>query len=653
MKVDFKMRTNRLTIIILILLVFNISAAATLAKGSVFPINSMDSIPTDTAFINHLIKSGNHYLSKEEFNIKKAGECVDSALAYCEKKDIQIPAGLHLLNAQFNFTAGDYSRSEEEAKLAIEKSEEAGENNILVKAMLFIAQYYQRTGFFQESMNYIDKSIALSKSSGIKGIIPKGLHLKADILYSAKDFNGCVRNLRLMIEEARREKDTLSLEEGLLRLGTLYEDKILDYGLADSLLSKCLEIAILRKDYYYMAYSSANLGWNYYLRKSYDSSIMFYKRSLGYSSPGKIPGTTANSLGNLGTIYRDLGDYEKALKYYQSSIKDAANANDFYSLSWVYNDMSMLYLNKGDTANAYKSYVLYKQFSDSLLIQSNTQGLADARIRYEADAHKKEVDLLSLRLKNNRILNIGYTILFILTIAIAFLIIRSSKLDARRRISEMNHKISEVTQANLRQQMNPHFIFNTLNSIQYFMYQNDKLATNNYLTKFSTLMRKVLENSQHTSIPLRDELEALKLYLDLECLRFKNKFDYSINIEEEIDPLLFKVPTMLIQPYVENSICHGLMAKEGKGTVKIDMKLGEGQIICTIEDNGIGREAALERKKMKESNHNSLGTKIVSSRLDLVNELYGTTLKTIYTDLKNEKGEPVGTRVEIHIPIMT
>ena len=217
----------------------------------------------------------------------------------------------------------------------------------------------------------------------------------------------------------------------------------------------------------------------------------------------------------------------------------------------------------------------------------------------------------------------------------------------------MNRRISEITQANLRQQMNPHFIFNTLNSIQYFMYQHDKLATNNYLTKFSNLIRKVLENSQHTSIPLNDELDALRLYLELESLRFKDKFDYTITVDDEIDPLLYKIPTMLIQPYVENSICHGLMPLDHKGSVSIEIKLAKEHLICTIEDNGIGREAAIENKKTKGGNHNSLGTQITNSRLDLVNSLYGTSLRTTYTDLKNEKGDAEGTRVEIQIPVMT
>jgi sensor histidine kinase YesM len=286
------------------------------------------------------------------------------------------------------------------------------------------------------------------------------------------------------------------------------------------------------------------------------------------------------------------------------------------------------------------------------MITKNTQGLSDARIRYEADNNRKEFQLLSLKLYNQRLLIYGFALFTILTLTIGYLLQRASRLKAKRRISDMNRQISEITQANLRQQMNPHFIFNTLNSIQYYMYQHDKLATNNYLTKFSNLMRKVLENSQHTSVPLSDELAALNLYLELESLRFKDRFDYTVRVDEEIDPTMFKVPTMLIQPYVENSITHGLMPGKGKGSVTIEIKSGKDCLICIIEDNGIGRDAAREKNGKSDLNHNSLGTRITNSRLDLVNSLYGTSLKTIYTDLRNDSGEATGTRVEIHIPIM-
>jgi tetratricopeptide (TPR) repeat protein len=640
------MRTIKL--ILLFLIPYAWVASASVTSGSVPQISQIikSSISKeDKMRIDILINNGFNSLTKSHFSLEKAEISIDSAVSYCEKKNIDFPPALNLLRAEYYFETGDYSNSEEEGKLSAKKAENIDEYEVFVKAALFLGKYYQRTGFYQESMNYYDKCITFSKSHGLKGIISKAYYGKADLLNSVGDIKGYKGAMQMMIAAASSEHDTLSVEEGLLRLGTLVTEKNRNFGEADSLLKKCLEISLIRKDTFYTAFASANTGWNYYCEKMYDSSLFFYKKSLNYSLPGKQIGTSANSFGNLGTIYRDLGDYDKALKYYTNSIEYAKKVNDWYGLSWVYNDMSQLYLKKSDTARAFNCYVLYKKFSDSVLIKNNAQGLSEARIRYEADSHNKEVALLSLRLKNNRIL-------IILTVAIAFLIIRGSQLKAKRRISEMNQKMSEITQANLRQQMNPHFIFNTLNSIQYYMYQHDKLATNNYLTKFSSLMRKVLENSQHTSIPIRDELDALTLYLELECLRFKDKFEYKITVDDEIDPLLFKVPTMLIQPYVENSICHGLMAREGKGYVSIDLKPEKDHIICTIEDNGIGRAAAQERKKMKEPNHNSLGTQIAASRLDLVNALYGTSLKTVYTDLKNANGEAEGTRVEIHIPII-
>ena len=196
-------------------------------------------------------------------------------------------------------------------------------------------------------------------------------------------------------------------------------------------------------------------------------------------------------------------------------------------------------------------------------------------------------------------------------------------------------------------------IFNTLNSIQYYMYQHDKIATNNYLTKFSRLIRKILENSQHTLVPVKDELDVIQLYLELETLRFKEKFTYKIIIDEEIDTLTYKIPTMLIQPYVENAVCHGLINKQNQGLLTISMKLCDRHICCVIEDNGIGREADMEIKKQKDTPHYSLGTKITESRINITNALYGTDLKVIFTDLTDDMNNSCGTHVEIQLPLMT
>jgi tetratricopeptide (TPR) repeat protein len=535
-------------------------------------------------------------------------EKIDSAELICENEKIEFPALLHLARAEYLFVAGDFRNALMDASQALKKAKNFGETKVVALTLNFLGRYNLHTGFFKESIEYFNNSISLAKKNKIKGIVPRNLFYLKDVYdtLALSDQKQYRLTLKLLIDEAKNENDTFFLLRGLYFHGTSLTNKERDFIGADTLLHKCLQVSLTKNDTSFICLSLANLGWNFYQEKKYDSAIKYYNKSLSYSIPGKRYGYSSNALGNLGTVYRDLGETEKSIQYYSKSIAQAKQLHDIYNLSWVYKDMSQLYLLRKDTSNAYKCFVLFKEYNDELIKFSNSQGLTAARIKFDADTHNKELELLSLRLRNQKLLIYGYTGLFVLSIAIGILLLSRSKINSKRRISEMNRKISEVTQANLRQQMNPHFIFNTLNSIQYYMYQHDKLATNNYLTKFSSLMRKVLDNSQHTSVPLRDELDALNLYLELEMIRFKEKFNYEINIDDEIDTIMYKVPTMLIQPYVENSICHGLMPGEGKGLIKIDLKLEKDYISCTIEDNGIGREASQERKRNIDSKHNSL-----------------------------------------------
>jgi tetratricopeptide (TPR) repeat protein len=637
---------------------FVLAAERGLSAGKTLRLGTDRQYDQDTAKVNYHIRRGFYFLSSKSVSFDEVKLSIDSAVLICTKKDIEVPASLHLLLARYHYATGDLRTSSEEAAMALRKSSENRQNDVLAKTYLFLGDYYRRTGMFQESMEYYNNAISVGKKQKLKRIIPESYIGIANIYFSLDDMKGYRENLELLIESAKAENASRYLVAGYHRYGTSFlgdtsTSERRNFRVADSLLRKSIEISSAIRDTSYIALSTANLGWNFYLEQKYDSSVACYERSLKYSIRGKLFSISANSMGNLGTIYRDLGQTAKALFYYRQGIESAHRENDLYELWWIHRDMSDLYLRNRDTTNAYLNYVLFKKYSDAFNKGVSSQGLADARIRYEADTHNKEVELLSLRLKNNRLLNYGFAGFILLITFIGLLLFRGSKLKDKRRLSELNRKVSEITQANLRQQMNPHFIFNTLNSIQYYMYQHDKIATNNYLTKFSTLMRKVLDNSRSTSVPLSDELIALNLYLELEKLRFRDKFEYSITIDDEIDPLMHRIPTMLIQPYVENSINHGLIPGEGKGLVSIDLKLKDGFILCTIEDNGIGRDASREMNKKRGENHNSLGTRITASRLDLVNELYGSDLKIVYYDLKNEKDEPRGTKVEIHIPIIT
>ncbi len=646
------MKIFRIRMLILsITTVFQILSPSSFASASdnIFGRHSVS--PTDTSRLFSFIKKALVPPKSRDLSYMKA--YIDSAESICVDKNIEIPSSLHLARAEYFFYTDDFNSASQEGTMAMKIARNNGEVEMQAKILIFLGHYSFRTRFFMESISYLENAISIAEKNKLIGIIPESYYSLMDVYDAIGNLNKQRDAAIKMIKASNKENNTWLFEAGLESLGKTYVDTDRNYKLADSLFRKCIEIATINKDTIYIAWPMTDMGWNDYLEKKYDSAIDIYNRSLEYSIPSKNYSLSCNALGNLGTIYRDLGETEKSIMYYRQSIEQAKMGKVIFHLSWVYKDVSDMYLRMGDSSNAYKNYVLYKIYSDSLLKIRNNQGLTDARIRYEADTHNKEVELLNLRVDNQRLLIYGSLGVFGLSVTVLILLLSRAKINAKRRISEMNRQIAEIKQANLRQQMNPHFIFNTLNSIQYYMYQHDKLATNNYLTKFSSLMRKVLENSQHTSVPLRDELDALNLYLELEMVRFKDKFEYEINVDDEIDTLLYKVPTMLIQPYVENSISHGLMPCEGKGFLSVDLKLKKEYILCTIEDNGIGRKAASKRKMNGDNNHNSLGTRIVSSRLDLVNSLYGTSLKTLYTDLNNENGEPAGTRVEIQIPILS
>lgn len=241
-------------------------------------------------------------------------------------------------------------------------------------------------------------------------------------------------------------------------------------------------------------------------------------------------------------------------------------------------------------------------------------------------------------------------LLAIIFSGIMFLIYKTRVVSIRKR-NQLINNLNTYKQQSLRQQMNPHFIFNTLNSIQLYILEKDTISSHKYLTKFAKLMRLILDNSQQSTIPLKDELEALKLYLELESIRLSGKFEYSIDIEGD-ELLKQRIPTLLIQPFVENSIWHGIMLKPTQeGWVKITLKKVLDKVVCTVEDNGIGRQKAQSIRSEQDMERKSLGFKITAQRIELLNTLYKNKFLIKYFDLTTKDGEPKGTKVEITIPV--
>jgi ligand-binding sensor domain-containing protein len=223
-----------------------------------------------------------------------------------------------------------------------------------------------------------------------------------------------------------------------------------------------------------------------------------------------------------------------------------------------------------------------------------------------------------------------------------------------KRKEELKKDLYMYRQQALRKQMNPHFIFNALNSIQHYILQNDKRMSNKYLNKFSSLMRIVLENSQKNLITIERELSALQLYLEIESIRFKDKFQYSIEIDINIDKGLCKIPPLLLQPYAENAIWHGLMnlEKDEVGKLNIELKLVDGLMHCAIIDNGVGREKAKELSSNKNKSYESLGSKINKNRLESIKFSSDSNVSINYYDLFDNNGNPNGTKVLLFLPVI-
>jgi sensor histidine kinase YesM len=216
---------------------------------------------------------------------------------------------------------------------------------------------------------------------------------------------------------------------------------------------------------------------------------------------------------------------------------------------------------------------------------------------------------------------------------------------------EQQVEISKAELKALRAQMNPHFVFNSLNSIQHYILNSKGDEAVKYLNKFAKLIRIILSNSEKPTVTINEDIEALRFYLELERMRFENKFEYSIKIDESIDGDYDEIPPMLIQPYLENAILHGINPKDGNGKIEITMKIVNQFIKISIADDGIGREKSKAIQSLQPAaRHKSLGMKITKDRVRILNNIHQSNLNVNIIDLYNDKMEAIGTQVDLFIP---
>ncbi len=220
-----------------------------------------------------------------------------------------------------------------------------------------------------------------------------------------------------------------------------------------------------------------------------------------------------------------------------------------------------------------------------------------------------------------------------------------------KRTSQLQQDLAQSESKALKAQMNPHFLFNSLNAIDNYILNNDPAKASDYLSKFSKLIRKILDNSDLPSITLQEEIDILKLYIKMEQMRFSDRFDVNIKLGPHIQPGGLVIPPLIIQPFVENAIWHGLIHLDKKGELTIRFSLDEDSLICEIRDNGIGREKALENKSKSATKRKSHGMKIAMERLRLFNENTIDEQLVVVTDILSNDQNPLGTKVALRFPV--
>lgn len=352
----------------------------------------------------------------------------------------------------------------------------------------------------------------------------------------------------------------------------------------------------------------------------------------------------------IGNAYALQKDFEKAIPYLEKSIEEADDKEDLIVQKDATRKLSEVYRDAGEFDKALVAYQQYVDLVDK--VYSKKEQEISQAARFSKDIVNKQNRILSL--ESDRALSeskyqlniqqartqkliiyslIGGVILLLVTAFLMFNYIKQQRLA--------NNLLALKT---LRSQMNPHFIFNALNSVNSFIASNDERTANKYLTDFSLLMRAVLENSEEDFIPLEKEIELLELYTKLEHFRFKDKFDYSITVDENINISDFVIPPMLLQPYIENAVWHGLRYKKTKGHLNISIaQTKPDEIKITITDDGIGRQKSKALKTKNQQKQNSKGMGNIKKRVSILNAMYKDKVDVSVTDFQDK--DDTGTKV--------
>jgi hypothetical protein len=454
-----------------------------------------------------------------------------------------------------------------------------------------------------------------------------------------------------------RLKDTTRLDMVLNNMGSFLNGQHKDKE-AIEYFRQSLAIRLGKKDYYWVGYTYFNIGSAYLGMQQMDSAKYYLERAIGtfetQTPTGKVPPMIHLGLANL---YGQTGVLAKAYTEVQKGLAGAEAIGQTELLLEGKLLLSNILAEQHKYEQAFDAQREYLELKLSVDSSNNAAATAEIEARYQNSEQALQIEQLStqkLEAENKAQRLTLYTIgavaiLLAFGAAISLVWFRRNQREKMER-SVLNTKIAEAKMFALRAQMNPHFIFNCINTAQHFIMNNQQQQAYEYLSNFAKLLRLVMENSAKTFIPLEDELQQLKLYVELEAIRFNHKFQYTLKMDSELGNGVYEIPGMLLQPIVENAIGHGLINRnDDQGTLLLQFKLQGETIVCEITDNGVGRQRAAAIKAGKNVHYRSAAIPNIRERLSVLQKETGVDVSITITDLFNDN-EASGTRVILSIP---
>lgn len=491
-------------------------------------------------------------------------------------------------------------------------------------------------------------SLGMASTLNVLGLI----HMEMDQPEQSVDF------FKQSLGWLRIERDSSKIDIAYNNLGALSrkEGKL---DAAASYFRQSRALRVLRGDSTSIAYTDFNLGNVFLEMNQLDSAGFYFNRGSDiFNAINSKVGVLPLFQISLGEYLLATGKYEEAIVHIRIALSDALEKG--YVDRWVksYDLLSEALYKLGRNKSAYEALKRRAALADSINEVTNTVAIAEMEARYQnvetekqlmqsiAENLEKESQIMSMRFQIMGI--ISGAIILITTVVVLYWV----KVQ-KRKVSQagLEAALASTKLMALKSQMNSHFIFNSINTALGFVLNSEKEKTYNYLAKFARLLRAVLENSDADFVPIEDEIELLKDYVEIETIRFNNKFSYNFSVDAVLEDEIFEIPSMIIQPFVENAITHALINLNSReGRLSIKLRKFPQQILCEVTDNGIGRERAAEIKKHKERYYKSQAYSNVEERLNLFDAQADAKVHFEVTDLYDEKGQPSGTKVEIWMP---